>query len=113
MLDALGYTVLAAATPEEALRLARDHVGEIHLVLSDVVMPGMNGPDLVKQVVAHRPAVKRLFMSGYAADVVAQRGLLENRVPFLHKPFAMRDLGVTVREALDSESEGSSAALIG
>ena len=101
MLERQGYTVLAAGTPEEAIRLAREHPGEIHLLMTDVVMPTMNGRDLVTQVVALRPQVRSLFMSGYTADVIAQRGVLEDDVHFIQKPFTKHDLAFKVRQALN------------
>jgi len=105
MLEGQGYTVLDAGTPEEALRLSREHAGEIHLLLTDVVMPAMNGRDLVTQVVALRPGVKSLFMSGYTADVIAGRGVLDADVHFIQKPFTRQALAVKVRQVLDGNFE--------
>jgi len=103
MLEGQGYTVLDAGTPEEALRLAREHAGEIHLLMTDVVMPAMNGRDLVTQVATVRPRVKSLFMSGYTADVIAGRGVLAADVHFIQKPFTRQALAVKVRQVLDAE----------
>ena len=103
MLERQGYTVLAAGAPEEALRIAREHAGEIHLLMTDVVMPAMNGRDLVTQVVTVRPRLKSLFMSGYTADVIAGRGALDVDVHFLQKPFNRHALAVKVRQVLDAE----------
>ena len=100
-LKALGYTVLTAADPREALRLAAAQRGEIHLLITDVVMPGMNGSDLARQLAAARPGLKCLFMSGYAADAVAQRGVLDPDAPFLAKPFSRDTLARSVRALLD------------
>jgi PAS domain S-box-containing protein len=100
-LKALGYTVLTAAEPREALRLAAAQRGEIHLLITDVVMPGMNGSDLARQLAASRPGLKCLFMSGYAADAVAQRGVLDPDAPFLAKPFSRDTLARRVRALLD------------
>ena len=100
-LEALGYTVLAADCPEEALRLAAEHPGRIHLLITDVVMPGMSGRDLATQLATDRPQMKRLFMSGYTADVIAHRGVLDEGVEFLGKPFTRDDLARKVREVLD------------
>ncbi len=77
MLERQGYTVLAASTPGEAIRLAREHAGEIHLLMTDVVMPEMNGRDLAKNLLSLYPDLKRLFMSGYTADVIAHHGVLD------------------------------------
>jgi CheY-like chemotaxis protein len=102
MLERQGYTVLAAGTPGQAIRLARERVGEIHLLMTDVVMPVMNGRDLARNLLSFHPGLKRLFMSGYTADVIAHHGVLEDGVFFIQKPFSRKDLAVRVREALDS-----------
>jgi CheY-like chemotaxis protein len=102
MLERLGYKVLAAVTPGEAMRLAREN-GDIHLLLSDVVMPEMNGRDLAKNLLALYPDLKRLFMSGFTADVIAHQGVLEGGVNFLQKPFTQTLLAERVRAALDDE----------
>ena len=102
-LEALGYTVLAAATPEEAQRLAGAHVGPIHLLITDVIMPGMNGPDLAERLAEERPKLRCLLMSGYTADVLAHRGTLGEGMPFLSKPFFRDGLARKVREVLDGD----------
>ena len=103
-LEALGYTVLAAETPEEALRLGGAHAGPIHLLITDVIMPGMNGPDLAAFLTGEHPKLRCLFMSGYTADVMLHRGTLKEGMPFLPKPFSRRDLARKVREVLDAET---------
>jgi DNA-binding NtrC family response regulator len=100
MLERLGYRVLAAGTPGEAIGLAEEHVSEIHLLITDVVMPEMNGRDLAERMQAFYPGMKILFMSGYTASVIAHRGVLDEGVNFMQKPFSMKDLAVKVREAL-------------
>ena len=100
ILERLGYTVLAAGIPSEAIRLAETHEGEIHLLITDVVMPEMNGRDLDLLLLAHRPKLKCLFMSGYTADVIAHRGLLKADVNFIQKPFSIDGLAAKVRFAL-------------
>ncbi len=100
MLERLGYTVFAAASAAEAIRLAEEHASEIALLITDVVMPEMNGRDLAARLMAVNPALRCLFMSGYTADVISHRGMLENGVRFLQKPFSIHDLAVKVREAL-------------
>jgi PAS domain S-box-containing protein len=101
MLEELGYTVLAAQSPGEAIRLAGDCAVEIHVMMTDVIMPGMNGPDLAMALVALSPQLKCLFVSGYTADVITHRGVLKEGVHFLQKPFAIGDLAAKVREVLD------------
>jgi two-component system, cell cycle sensor histidine kinase and response regulator CckA len=100
MLKTLGYTVLSAATPGEAIRLAREHSGQIHLLLTDVVMPEMNGRDLARKLLSLYPELKRLFMSGYTANVIAHHGVLDAGVHFLQKPFSIGELAAKIREAL-------------
>ncbi len=101
MLEKLGYTVLPAKTPGEAMHLAREHSGRIHLLITDVIMPEMNGRDLAKSVLSLYPDIKRLFMSGYTADVITHSGVLEEGVHFLQKPFHSKALAAKVREALE------------
>jgi PAS domain S-box-containing protein len=103
MLEMQGYTVLAASTPGEAMRLAREHSGETHLLMTDVVMPEMNGRDLAKNLLSLYPHLKRLFMSGYTANVIAHHGVLDEGVHFIQKPFSMQGLAAKVREVLDSK----------
>jgi PAS domain S-box-containing protein len=100
MLERLGYTVLAARTPGEAIRRAREHAGRIDLLMTDVVMPEMNGRDLATNILSRYPDIRRLFMSGYTADVIAHQGVLDPGVHFLQKPFSMQALGVKIRDAL-------------
>ncbi|RPH49463.1 MAG: PAS domain S-box protein [Desulfobacteraceae bacterium] len=101
MLKELGYEVLSAGSPNEAVQLAVKYTGEIHLLMTDVVMPEMSGRDLQKRLNALRPDTKCLFMSGYTANVIAHRGILDEGVNFLQKPFIMNDMAFKVREALD------------
>ena len=103
-LETLGYTVLAAETPEEALRLAGTHCGPIHLLIADVIMPGMNGPDLARVLTDEYPNLKCLFISGYTADVMLHRGTLGAGMPFLSKPISRDDLARKARRVLDGES---------
>ncbi len=103
ILEPSDYTVLTAATPGEAMALAETHAGEIHLLITDVVMPEMNGRELAEHLHARYPGLKVLFMSGYTANVIAHRGILEKSVNFIQKPFSNRDLSVKVREALGCE----------
>jgi FixJ family two-component response regulator len=105
MLDSQGYLVLNANSPGEAMRLAKEHDGEIHLLVTDVVMPEMNGRDLADSLLACHPNMKSLFMSGYTADVIAHHGVLDAGVCFLQKPFTTQQMAVKVREALESQIE--------
>ncbi|MEE4363346.1 MAG: ATP-binding protein, partial [Desulfotignum sp.] len=100
MLAHLGYTALAAASPEDALKKAQAHAGRIHLVITDVVMPGMNGRDLAQQLTQLYPDLKVLFMSGYTANVIAHHGVLDQGVHFMQKPFSMDDIAAKVREVM-------------
>jgi len=101
MLETQGYTVLAAATPEEAINLAKEHGGEINLLLTDVIMPEMNGRDLSRHILGDYPNIKSMFMSGYTADIIAHHGVLDEGVHFIQKPFSMKELGAKLREALE------------
>ncbi|MEI7892797.1 MAG: ATP-binding protein [Myxococcales bacterium] len=101
MLERQGYKVLAAGSPGEGIRVASEHAGKVHLLLTDVVMPEMNGRDLAKKLMSQHPGLKSLFMSGYTADVLAHHGVLDEGFQFIRKPFSTRDLSVKVREALD------------
>lgn len=99
-----GYTVLTAQAPEEALLLVERYAGPIHLVITDVVMPEMNGRVLMEKLQVLRPTVKALFMSGYTANAIAHHGVLEEGVQFLEKPFSVMALTAKVREVLDQQS---------
>ena len=102
MLRNLGYRVLEAATPGEALDLARQEE-RIHLLLTDVVMPEMNGRDLARALEGRHGGMKCLFTSGYTADVLAPHGVLEEGTRFLPKPFTQRELAARIREILEGE----------
>lgn len=106
MLKQLGFQILPAASPGEAISLAQDHAGEIELLVTDVVMPEMNGRDLAKKLLFLYPNIKRLFMSGYTADVIAHHGVLDERVNFIQKPFSAKDLAAKIREVLDKSCDG-------
>ncbi|HBC86232.1 MAG TPA: hypothetical protein DCZ94_04685 [Lentisphaeria bacterium] len=101
MLEGFGYRVLAAETPGEAFRLAEKHNGDIHLLITDVVMPEMNGRDLARNLMTLYPNLKRLFMSGYTANVIASHGVLVDGIHFIQKPFSSNDLADKVRSSLD------------
>ncbi|MHB9098297.1 MAG: PAS domain S-box protein [Syntrophales bacterium] len=101
LLEELGYTVLSTMTPGEAIRLAQANYGEIDLLITDVVLQGMNGRELSERIRAIKPDLKCLFMSGYTANVIAHRGVLDHGVQFIQKPFSIKDFAAKVREALE------------
>ena len=101
VLTRLGCTVLAAGTPGEALRVAEERPRAIDLLLTDVIMPEMTGQELAARLQSANPDLKCLFMSGYSADVIANRGVLDSDVNFIQKPFGRRDLAVKIRESLE------------
>jgi nitrogen-specific signal transduction histidine kinase/ActR/RegA family two-component response regulator len=102
-LESAGYKVVVARNGDEALVVARTHAGEIHLVITDVVMPGMSGRELAERVGTLWPAVRILFVSGYTDDAVGRHGV-EGGFAFLQKPFSPSDLARKTREVLDQES---------
>ena len=95
-----GYTVLAAESGREALDLVRDHVGSIDLLITDVMMPDMDGPELVRQLAVIRPETPTLFMSGYMDDALGEHGILPSTVNFIQKPFSPRVIAQRVRDIL-------------
>lgn len=103
LLETQGYRVLAAGAPSEAIRLAGEYSGAIHLLMTDVVMPEMNGRDLADKMLSLNPNLRCLFTSGYTADVIAHHGVLDENVHFIRKPFSRKDLAAKVREALDQK----------
>jgi CheY-like chemotaxis protein len=100
-LGAQGYTVLDAASAEEALRVSARHVGSLDLLLTDVVLKGESGRELADRLLAQRPGVKLLYISGYTDDVISHHGVLEPGIVFLQKPFTPAALARKVREALE------------
>jgi CheY-like chemotaxis protein len=104
MLENLGYTVLAAGMPEEALEIAGEQGEKIQLLITDVIMPGMNGRILADKIQQQCPQLGVLFVSGYTADALAHRSVLDNGVTFLQKPFSLGELALKVREALENKS---------
>jgi two-component system cell cycle sensor histidine kinase/response regulator CckA len=96
-----GYQVLCAESPSEACRICEEHPGQIDLLLSDLIMPEMNGRELSNRIHTMRPSIRTIFMSGYTADLIASQGILEEGVDFLQKPFPMETLAAKVREVLE------------
>ena len=102
ILERQGYSVLEASNGEEGLAVACQYPGPIHLLLSDIVMPGMNGRDLAGQLSQIRPDLKVLFMSGYTHNAIVHHGVLEEGLAFLEKPFTPETLAVKIRQVLRS-----------
>ncbi len=102
VLRAQGYSVLTANEPQAAIKVAAAHPGSIGLLLTDVIMPGMNGRDLAAALSESNPGIRSLFMSGYTSDVIARHGVLEDGVCFVQKPFSIDVLTQKVRQALDA-----------
>jgi signal transduction histidine kinase/CheY-like chemotaxis protein len=104
-LQRYGYTVLEARDGVEAISICQQHEGPVHLLLTDVVMPGMSGRELAESLSPFRPETKVLYMSGHTDDAIVRHGILDSSVPFLQKPFAVGVLIYKVREVLESRSE--------
>ncbi len=102
LLELAGYTVLTAGSGEEALQLLERHPGPVHLVLTDVVMPGISGLELAARLATSHARLKVLYTSGYTDDVILRHGLLDRTAHFISKPYGMKDLTRKVREVLDS-----------
>ena len=101
-LEKLGYRVIPAPTPERAIALAAAHTGPLHLVLTDVVMPGMNGRSLAERLSGMVPHLKCLFVSGYPGGAMGPGGVLDEHVQFLQKPYSPKTLADKVRQVLDT-----------
>ena len=100
MLQRLGYVVLAASTPNQAIHIAKKFLSLIDLVLTDVIMPEMNGRELVERLLKIQTGMKFLYMSGYTADLISNHGMLDEGVLFIQKPFSKKELATKVLEAL-------------
>jgi CheY-like chemotaxis protein len=111
MLEDDGYAVLAAASGGEALELLRTHGGQIDVLVTDVVMPGLSGQQLAAQLVEERPGLRVLFASGYAEDAIATHGVLRPGTAFLEKPFTAPELASTLRQLLDAGPSNGSVQL--
>ncbi len=99
-LEEFGYKVLTSLSPGEGILLCEDYHDEIHLILTDVIMPTMNGKELRDKIHEMKPSIKTIFMSGYTANVIAHRGVLEEGVEFIQKPFTPYSLAKKVRQVL-------------
>ena len=104
VLETMGYSVLSAANGEQALEIARQYDGTIHLAITDVVMPQMGGRELIDHLVPLRPEIRVIYMSGYTDDAIMRHNLLDEKVQFLQKPFAAYALARKVRQVLDPPS---------
>ena len=104
-LESIGYTVIEAASGTEALQRSSEFAGAIHVLLTDVVMPEMNGRELADQIVQKRPGIKVLFTSGYTDDAIVRHGVLEPGIAFIQKPYRPRALARKIREVLDGPSQ--------
>jgi signal transduction histidine kinase/ActR/RegA family two-component response regulator len=104
-LESLGYTVVPADTPGEAIRLANEQRNRVDGLVTDVVMPKMNGRDLAEQIASLCPGVKTLYMSGYTSNVIAHHGILDKGVHFIEKPFSRKSLAAKLREVLDQSDD--------
>jgi CheY-like chemotaxis protein len=110
-LGAAGYCVLEASDGLEARKIAAAHPGPIHLLITDVVMPHLSGPELAAKLALERPETKALYISGYTDDTVFRHGVLEGGVSFLQKPFNLKALAEKVREVLNAEDSPAGAAV--
>ena len=106
MLEKIGYRVLSAETPSAAIHLAHEHAGKIDLLLTDVIMPEMNGWELSQKILQIQPGIKRLFTSGYTANAIAHHSVLDESLYFIQKPFTMQELSSKVCMAMEREPEG-------
>ena len=100
ILESLGYRVIATDSPQDALRIAAERHGQIDLLLTDVIMSGMNGPELVRHLQGTQPAIRHLFMSGYTANLLEEQGVKENHAHFIQKPFSRNALAHKVKATL-------------
>jgi PAS domain S-box-containing protein len=108
VLERWGYDILTAESGEACLALLDEREGPVDLLLTDIVLPGMNGRELAEAVTTRHPSVKTLFMSGYTDDVISHHGVLDEGVAFLQKPFSVRELAARVRQTLDRPAPGPS-----
>jgi two-component system, cell cycle sensor histidine kinase and response regulator CckA len=103
-LESVGYSVIECASGKDALQRAKDFDGTIHLLLTDIVMPEMGGPELAAELALLRPGLKAIFTSGYTDDAIARQGILDPAVAFIQKPYRPKALGRKIREVLDGDA---------
>src|SRR5262249_8649696 len=109
ILEQYGYTVLESSNGREALLICQRHQGPIHLLVTDVVMPEMNGSDLARRLALLQPEIKVLFLSGYTNSAILRHGVLERDCAYLQKPFAPTTLVRKVRDVLDAPRQPAPA----
>jgi two-component system, cell cycle sensor histidine kinase and response regulator CckA len=109
-LSAKGYQVIEADNGDAGLAAAADHAGPIHLVITDVVMPGLSGREMIKQLSQSRPETRVLYLSGYTEDAIVSEGRMESGTAFLQKPFTLQNLSRKVREVLNNDAAAAAAA---
>jgi two-component system, cell cycle sensor histidine kinase and response regulator CckA len=112
-LESHGYHVLEAADGKTAMTKAAEHIGPIQLLLTDVIMPGMNGRDLANSMTALHPETRVVYMSGYSNDLIAQYGVLDAETLLLEKPFTLRALLMRVHQALRTHAKAAAAGGLG
>ncbi|MFW6314635.1 MAG: response regulator, partial [Desulfohalobiaceae bacterium] len=100
VLQGYGYTVLQASSPQQALYIAASHQADIHLIVTDVMLPQMDGGKLLQNIKEFIPQIKALYISGYPAEFISRQGVLQQGVKFLQKPFSAGSLALKVRQAL-------------
>ncbi len=103
-LHSLGYTVIESASGKDALQRAKEFGGRMHLLLTDIVMPEMCGPELAAELASLCPGIKIIFTSGYTDDAIARQGILDPLVAFIQKPYRPKALGRKIREVLDGDA---------
>jgi len=96
-----GYRVLEASNGGDSFSISKQHEGPIHLMITDVVMPEMNGPQLAKHLISQHPEMKVLYMSGYVKNFISHQGILGKEMNYIQKPFTVNELAKKVREVLD------------
>ena len=92
ILTRYGYNVLTACNPKFAISLAKKYMYDIHLILSDIIMPEMNGKEMIDHILSFAPKMKYIFMSGYSSDVISQKGIITDDRHFIQKPFKIKTL---------------------
>jgi CheY-like chemotaxis protein len=101
MLERLGYKLLTANDPASALKIAEEYPGKIDLLITDVIMPGMNGKELQQKIMALRPQIESIFVSGYAIGIIEHQGILPGEINFIEKPFTASLFAAKIRKVLD------------
>jgi two-component system cell cycle sensor histidine kinase/response regulator CckA len=104
ILEKHGYSVITAETNEMLIQVLNDHDGAIHMLLTDVIMPDMNGKELFERLKPIYPEMKVIYMSGYTGNIIAHHGILEDGVHFIQKPFTMSMLTDKIRNVLDERT---------